>query len=252
MIKTEKEIKILREGGKHLAQIRNAVAKAVTPGVRTDELDQLAEKLIRQNGDTPAFLQYTPSGASRPYPATVCVSVNDEIVHGIPNEKPKTLKEGDIVGIDLGLIHEGLITDTAVTVPVGHISNAAKRLLDTTREALYAGIKAARGGNHVGDIGHAIEMFVDGRYGIVRELGGHGVGRAVHEDPFIPNFGSSGTGKVLVPGMVLALEPMLNEGTEDITLMDDGYTFKTKDGKLSAHFEHTIIITEGDAEIITK
>jgi len=252
IIKTKEEIVLLREGGKRLAQVLHAIVQAVKPGVLTSDLDDIALSLIRKGGDKPAFLNYTPNGAKRPYPAALCVSVNEEVVHGIPNENPRTLLAGDIVGLDIGLVHESLITDMAVTVPVGVIDAKAKNLLETTREALYVGIQAAVAGSHIGDIGHAIESFVDRRYGVVRELGGHGVGHRVHEDPFIPNFGSPGTGSELVLGMVLALEPMLNEGTEDVSLMDDGYTIKTADGKLSAHFEHTIVITEGAPEILTK
>jgi methionyl aminopeptidase len=251
MIKTKEEIKLLREGGKRLATVRDALAAAVMSGIRVDALDRLAEKMIRDGGDEPAFLNYKPRGAARPFPSTVCISINEEIVHGIPTEEPRTLLEGDIVGIDLGLVHKGLITDSAVTVPVGTIDDATKELLAVTKASLHQGIKAARGGNHIGDIGHAIESYVDGRYGIVRELGGHGVGHQVHEDPYVPNFGKAGTGAELVPGMVLALEPMLNAGNEAIVLLDDGYTFVTADGKRSAHFEHTILITEGDAEILT-
>ena len=252
LIKSKEEIVILREGGKRLAGILAFIVDAVKSGVHTDELDRLAEQLIRKGGDEPAFLNYTPTGASRPYPATLCVSVNDEIVHGIPNEHPKVLHEGDIVGLDIGLVHKNLVTDMAVTVPIGNVDADALKLLEVTKGALYAGIAASRGGRHIGDISQAIESFVGGRYGIVHELGGHGVGHAVHEDPHVPNFGTVGTGVELVPGMVLALEPMFNEGGGDVVLADDGYTFKTADGKRSAHFEHTIVITGGAPEILTK
>jgi methionyl aminopeptidase len=252
LVKTDKEIEALREGGKRLAMVREAVAALIKPGIRTDELDALGEKLIRDGGDEPAFKGYTPSGAERPYPATVCVSVNDEIVHGIPTENPRTLEEGDIVGIDLGLVHDGLITDTAMTVPVGNIDTKIQTLIEVTKKSLYVGIDAALVGNRVGDIGHAIETFVDGRYGIVRELGGHGVGHKVHEEPHVPNFGKPGKGIRLEEGMVLALEPMLNIGSHEIFLNPDGYTFQTKDGKKSAHFEHTILIAENGPEILTE
>ena len=250
-VSSEKEIKILREGGKRLARIRDVIVENAKPGVTTAELNGLGEELIRKGGDIPAFLNYTPQGSGRPYPATVCISINDEVVHGIPNENSQTLKEGDIVGFDLGLIHEGLITDTAVTVPIGKVDNEALELLSVTRGSLLAGILKARVGNHIGDISHAIQKFVNGRYGIVRELGGHGVGRGVHEDPHIPNFGEPGTGLEIVNGMVLALEPMLNEGVESVVLANDGYTYKTADGKRSAHFEHTILVTQGNPEILT-
>jgi len=252
IISSKDEREVLRESGRRLARIRDYVASIVAPGVSTKTLDEEAERLIRGGGDIPAFLNYTPGGAERPFPATLCVSVNDEIVHGVPNERPYTLNEGDIVGLDIGLIHKGIITDTAITVPVGEVSAESTKLIEATKEALYLGIKACLVGNHIGDIGAEIEKSVGGRYGIVRELGGHGVGKEVHEDPFIPNFGVSGTGTELVLGMVLALEPMLNEGSEDVELASDGYTFKTVDGKRSAHFEHTILVTEGEPEIITK
>jgi len=252
-IKTPEEIELLREGGKRLAHILRVIAGSALPGVSTKELNDKAEELIRGGGDIPSFLGYKPNGAGRPYPATLCVSVNDEIVHGVSNENPQTLKEGDIVGLDLGLIHKKLFVDSAVTVPVGEVGADDKKLMRVTKEALAVGIRVTRKGNTVGDIGHAIEEFVKPySYGIVRELGGHGVGYKVHEEPHIVNFGEKGVGAMLMPGMVLALEPMLNEGTEKITLAPDGHTFKTADGKRSAHFEHTIVVTEGEAEILTK
>lgn len=251
--KTNEEIEILREGGKRLARILAAISAHVRPGVRTDELDTLARKLIEEGGDTPSLLGYHPSFAARPYPSTMCISVNDEVVHGIPSENPIELKEGDIVGFDLVMQHKGLHTDMAVTVPVGEVDETAQKLIAVTREALARGILAARAGNHIGDIAHAIESYAhEHGFSVVEDLGGHGVGRAVHEEPHVPNFGRPGTGPELISGMVLALEPMLNEGTKEVTLDDDGYTFRTADGKRSTHFEHTILITEGDAEIITK
>lgn len=252
MVYKEKEIEVIREGGKRLAAVLRKVAKEVRPGISTKELDNLAEKLIRDGGDEPAFLNYTPDGAKFPYQATLCVSVNNEVVHGIPSDK-RILKDGDIVGLDLGLRHKGFFTDMAMTVPVGGIDKEAKKLIKVTKESLAKGIAAARSGGFVGDIGEAIENFVKPHgYWIVKILGGHGVGKKVHEDPYVPNYGKSGTGQKLVPGMILALEPMLNEGTDKVFLDNDGYTFKTKDGKRSAHFEHTILITEGKAEILTK
>lgn len=252
MVYKEKEIEIIREGGKRLAAVLRKVAKEVSPGISTKELDNLAEKLIREGGDEPAFLNYTPDGAKFPYPATLCVSVNNEIVHGIPSDK-RILKDGDIVGLDLGLRHKGFFTDMAMTVPVGRIDKNAEKLIKVTKESLAKGIAAARSGGFVGDIGEAIENFVKPHgYGVVKMLGGHGVGKKVHEDPYVPNYGKKGTGQKLVPGMILALEPMLNEGTDKVFLDNDGYTFKTKDGKRSAHFEHTILITENKAEILTS
>ena len=251
-IKTAEEVEILREAGKRLARVLNALSKKVAPGVSTAELDALAEELILKGKDLPAFKGYTPEGALRPYPSTLCASVNNEIVHGIPTENPRILLEGDIIGLDCGLRHEGLIVDAAVTVSVGAMDVDAEKLVMVTCEALMAGITVAEPGGFVGDIGAAIENYVKPfGYGIVRELGGHGVGYQVHEEPHVPNFGKQGTGAELVPGMVLAIEPMVNEGTEHIILSDDGYTFKTADGKRSAHFEHTIVITLDGPEILT-
>jgi len=250
IIKTAKEIEIIREGGKRLARVLVETAKMVKPGISTFELDQYAYKLITEMGDTPAFLNYKPEGAPSAFPATICISVNNEIVHGIPSKK-KILKEGDIVSLDLGLSHKGLFTDHAITVPVGKISAKDKQLLDDTKKALEIGIWAARGGATVGDIGNAIESFVHNRYGIVRELSGHGVGKEIHEDPYIPNYGKANRGQKLIPGMIVAIEPMLNIGEDNIITASDGWTIKTSDGKRSAHFEHTILITEGDAEILT-
>ncbi len=255
IIKTPEEIEILRECGKRLATVLYKVRDMVAPGVSTYELDKYAEKLIRDMGDEPAFLNYTPEGAGVPFPAALCVSVNDEVVHGIP-KKDRIIKDGDIVSIDLGVKHKGLFTDMAMTVPVGNVTDSDLKLVKATEEALHVGIDAAQGGNKTGDIGYAIEKFVRShkgqRYGIVEVLAGHGVGKKIHEDPFIPNFGKPGTGAKLVPGMVIAIEPMLNHGTKHVTLDDDEYTFRTADHKRSAHFEHTILITEGEPEILTK
>lgn len=255
IIKTPKEIEIIREGGKHLATVLHKVKDMVAPGVSTRDLDLYAEKLIREYGDVPAFLNYKPDGARFPFPVSLCVSVNDEVVHGIPR-KDRILKEGDIVSIDLGVKHKGLFTDMAMTVSVGEISIVDKKLMEATEKALYAGIDAARGGNRVGDIGYAIEQYVKSiknpKYGIVEVLAGHGVGHEIHEDPYIPNFGKKGTGAKLVPGMIIAIEPILNLGTKHVTIDDDGYTIHTADNKKSAHFEHTILITDGDPEILTQ
>jgi methionyl aminopeptidase len=224
---------------------------AVKPGISTLELDTLAEKLIRDGGDTPPFKNYTPHGARTPFPAALCISVNDEIVHGIPN-KDRILKDGDIVSLDLGVEHNGMITDAAITVAVGEVSAEIEGLIADTERALHEGIKAAKVGGRIGDIGNAIERVGNkGGYGIVRELGGHGVGHAVHEEPYVPNYGTKGNGPLLKPGMVLALEPMFMLGEEEIRLMPDGYTIVTHDGSLSAHFEHTIVITEDGVEIVT-
>lgn len=251
-LKNKEDIQILREGGKRHARIMQELVAMVRPGLVTSELNTAAEKLIHEGGDLASILNYQPYGADRPYPASICVSVNDEVVHGIPTENPQVLKVGDIVGIDFGLTHKNMVTDMAVTVPVGNISEESRELLDTTKAALMAGIKAAKGGKRVGDVSAAIELVGLGKkYGIVEELSGHGVGFSVHEEPFVPNYGEQGKGEILKPGTVIAIEPMFNMGTRHITLDLDGYTYRTKDGKSSAHFEHTVLITKGDAEILT-
>ncbi len=242
----------LIEGGKRLAAVLEALRAKAAPGVTTEELDDLAERLIRDGGDGPCFLGYTPEGAGRPYPATLCVSINDEIVHGIPNESVKTLKEGDIVGLDLGLAHNGIIVDAAITVPIGNVDEGSKKLMRATEAALAAGIGAAVPGNHIGDISNAIQKEIeDAGFSVVKELGGHGVGERVHEEPFIPNYGRAGSGELLVEGMVLALEPISSAGKAAVILAPDGYTFRTKDGSRSAHFEHTILLEASGARIIT-
>ena len=242
----------LIEAGKRLAVVLEALRAKVAPGVAAEELDDVAERLIRDGGDEPCFLGYTPEGARRPYPATLCVSINDEVVHGIPNESVKILQEGDIVGLDLGLAHKGVIVDAAITVPVGEVSEEVKKLLAATERALAAGIAQAIPGNHMGDISHAIQKEIEGAgFRVVKELGGHGVGDMVHEEPFIPNFGHPGDGELLSEGMVLALEPISTAGKAAVILAPDGYTYRTKDGSRSAHFEHTILIEKGGARIIT-
>jgi methionyl aminopeptidase len=248
--KTIEEIALLRESGKRLARVLDRVAEAIAPGVTTRALDTLAERLIRETGDTPPFLHYTPHGARKPYPASLCVSVNDEVVHGIPGDR--VIESGDIVSIDLGLSHHGMITDSARTIIVGAVPKEVADLVSDTERALMEGIRAARIGARIGDIGAAIERVGNAKhYGIVRELGGHGVGHAVHEDPYVPNYGQKGTGPLLKAGMVLALEPMFSLGSDDIVLLPDGYTIVTEDGAMSAHFEHTIVLTPEGVEILT-
>ncbi len=252
IIKNDTDRANLIEAGKRLADVLRALRGAVAPEVTSEELDDKAEELIRALGDEPVFLGYTPEGAYRPYPATLCVSINDEVVHGIPNESKKILKKGDIVGLDLGLAHKGIIVDAAITVPVGQTDDETKRLLYATEEALRAGIERAVIGNHIGDISHAIaETIENAGFKVVKSLGGHGVGAYVHEEPFIPNYGRAGTGSVLSEGMVLALEPISSAGKAAVILAPDGYTYKTKDGSRSAHFEHTILIEKDGPRIIT-
>lgn len=252
-IKTKEEIEILKEGGKNLAFILEELKKFVAPGVSTIVFEEEAQKLLKELGDKASFLGYKPAGARRKYPASVCVSINEEVVHGIPNEEQKILKEGDVVTLDMGVIHKGLFVDGAITVGVGKISAEAERMLKATEESLMAGIKMAREGNTIGDIGHAIEAVSEAyKLSQADDLCGHGVGYAVHEEPYVPNFGKPGTGMKLKAGMVLAIEPMLTLGGSAVKLMPDGYTYSTKDGSLSAHFEHTVVITSGDPIIVTK
>ena len=227
--------------GEVLAVLRDAVR----PGVATAELDRLAEEATRARGATPAFLGY------RGYPASVCVSVNDEIVHGIPS-RARVLKEGDLVGIDFGALLDGFYGDAAISLGVGTIEPKARRLLDVTRESLARAIRAAQPGKRVGDIGAAVQDYVEAEgFSVVRDFVGHGIGRNLHEPPHVPNYGNPGTGDLLLPGMVLAIEPMVNAGTPETTLLGDGWTAVTADGQLSAHFEHTVVITAEGPEILT-
>jgi methionyl aminopeptidase len=253
IVKNDTERANLIEGGKRLAAVLGALRAKVASGVTAEELNALAEKMIRDGGDEPCFLDYTPEGANKPYPATLCVSINDEVVHGIPNESRKVLKNGDIIGLDLGLTHNGIIVDAAITVAVGETDEISKKLIAATEQALVAGISRARAGNRIGDISSAIQKEIENAgFSAVRDLGGHGVGIKVHEEPFIPNFGTPGTGSELVEGMVLALEPISSVGKAAVILSPDGYTFRTRDGSRSAHFEHTILIEKDKARIITQ
>ncbi|MEK7642855.1 MAG: type I methionyl aminopeptidase [Patescibacteria group bacterium] len=240
----------LREGGKKLHDILYRVADMVRPGLKTIELDQVAERLIRELGGVPSFKKYRTRGTAMAYPASLCVSVNDEIVHGIPGER--VLEEGDIVGLDIGMQYQGIFTDTAITVPVGSVSEESADLIKVTRQALDIGIQEARVGGCIGDIGAAIQSFVEGKgYAVVRELVGHGVGDAVHEDPEVPNWGTRGVGGRLVEGMVLALEPMVVLGSRKLKTDKTGWVWLTADGKSAAHFEHTILLTAQGPQIMT-
>lgn len=249
-LKTESDIKILRESGRRLSAVLTAVSKEVKPGVSTKYLNDFVYKMITDMGDKPAFLNYQPFGASYPYPGSICISVNEEVVHGIGSED-HILEEGDIVGLDGGVNHKGMISDSARTVAVGKICEEDEELLKVTKAALMAGIKAAVVGNYVNDISKAIEGAIPKKYGVVKILSGHGVGYKVHEEPYVPNFDDGIKGPKLVPGLVLAIEPMVNMGTDDVYLAEDGYTFITTDHKRSAHFEHTILITDKGPEILT-
>lgn len=242
-IKTPEEIKILREGGKILASVLYQVAEMVRPGVATIELDKTAEKLIRQAAGEPSFKNYKTAEDKIPYPASLCVSINDEVVHGIPGSRK--IEKGDIVSLDLGMKYKNLYTDMAITVGSG-------KIIETAKKSLEEGIKAIKEGVRIGDIGFVIQACVEKNgFNVVRQLVGHGVGHRPHEEPEIPNFGNKGTGEILKAGMVLALEPMITAGNPEVVLSPDNWTWKTKDGSLSAHFEHTVAITKSYAEILT-
>ncbi len=246
-----KEIEILRQSGKILHDVLELAAKKVKPGVSAYDLDILAEKEIRARGGIPSFKNYAAQKDDPPFPASLCVSVNDEVVHGIPT-KEKILKEGDIVGLDLGVQYQGLFTDSAITVSVGKVSQADLKLIEATKEALAAGLAQVKPGNFTGDVGNAIETVAkQNAFQVVRELVGHGVGKAVHEDPEVPCFGRPGTGTKLKAGMVLAIEPMVNAGGWKIYFAEDKWTILTADGSRSAHFEHTIIVTDNGFEVLT-
>ncbi len=253
--KTEEEIAIMREGGKIHARILKEVVKKVKPGVKTDELNSYAEKLIDEAGCIASFLGYQSPDAKKPYPAALCVSINEEIVHGIPNDgNERILFEGDIVSLDMGLTFNNLITDASVTLPVGKVTKEAQILIQATKEALEKGITAMRLRGHIGDIGDAI-MQVAMKYnlGIIEGLSGHGVGYDVHEEPFVPNKAKRGEGPKLAEGLIIALEPMFSLGSRDIKRLSDGYTYITRDKSLSAHFEHTVAVGYGGKiEVLTK
>lgn len=249
-LKTAAEVAMLRAGGRILAEILNYLALQVKPGLTTAALDESARSLIAARGGEPSFLNYRPAGSRLAYPAALCVSLNEEIVHGLPG--PRALVEGDIVTLDLGLKYQGLFTDMALTLPVGTVSAPAKRLIAATAEALTAGIKAIKPGGRVGDISAAIERVAKReRFGVVTDLAGHGVGYAVHEEPYVPNWGPAGGGESLRPGLVLAIEPMFTLGRGRTRLLADGFTFVTADGSLSAHWEKTVVVTTGGVEILT-
>lgn len=244
-IKSAREIELMREAGKRLAHVHQELGDAIRPGMSTLEVDALGEKLIRDCGCIPNFLHYNG------YPASICVSVNDEVVHGIP-KKDRYLKEGDIVSLDAGLIYKGYHSDAARTHAVGKVSEEAMKLMEVTKQSFFEGIKMAKEGNHLFDISAAIDSYVSGfGYGIVRDLVGHGIGTALHEDPQIPNFSQKRKGVRLQAGMTLAIEPMVNAGTWQVNFLRDGWTVVTKDGSLSAHYENTILVTDGEPEILT-
>ena len=244
-IKSTREIELMREAGRLLAEVHDELAAFVKPGISTKDIDKLGEKLIRERGCIPNFLNY------HGYPASICVSVNDEVVHGIPN-KHRILQEGDIVSLDAGLIYKGYHSDAARTHAVGTISKEAQQLIDVTRQSFFEGIKYAKAGNRLHDISNAIAAYAESfGYGVVRDLVGHGIGTELHEDPQIPNFKQLRRGIKLVPGMTLAIEPMINAGTWEVCWLDDEWTVVSEDGSLSAHYENTVLITDGEPEILT-
>ena len=244
-IKSEREIQLMRESCKILAKVYEELEKAIRPGVSTKEIDTLAEKLIRSYDCVPNFLNYNG------FPGTICASVNEEVVHGIP-DKNRILKDGDIISIDCGCIYKGYHSDAARTYAVGSISKEVQQLMDVTKQSFFEGIKMAKAGNHLYDISNAIAGYVTPHgYGIVRDLVGHGIGTQLHEDPQIPNFAQKKRGLRLEPGMTLAIEPMINIGRADVEWLDDDWTVVTEDGSLSAHYENTILITDGEPEILT-
>lgn len=244
-IKSAKEIELMRESCRFLAQVHQELEQAIKPGMTTKEIDILGDTLIRKMGCIPNFKNYNG------YPASICVSVNDEVVHGIPNHH-RVLQEGDIVSLDAGLIYKGYHSDAARTHGVGQISPEAQKLIDVTKQSFFEGIKMAKAGNHLHDISNAIDAFIKPYgYGIVRDLVGHGIGTALHEDPQIPNFRQLRRGIKLQAGMTLAIEPMINMGRADVAWLDDDWTVVTEDGSLSAHYENTVLITDGEPEILT-
>ena len=248
-LKTDRELEVMRQSGRINAEIRALLCEAIRPGVTGLELDRLAKDAIAKHGAEPTFVGYAPFGKP-PYPGAICFSVNEELVHGIPTDR--VLQEGDIVSIDLGVTYGGYVSDAAFTAPVGEVSDEARALMDATRRALWAGIEASRPGNRLGDISHAIGAVAEDKYGIIRGYGGHGVGRKMHMEPHVPNFGTPGKGLKLMPGMVLALEPMFSLGSPETEETDDEWTVVMSDGRLSAHFEETVAITEDGPEVLTR
>ncbi len=250
ILKSGSEIAIMRRAGRIVATVLEELKQRAQPGVTTQSLDELAEKIIRQHHGKPSFKHYRPQGAPYPFPASICASVNEELVHGIPG--PRVLREGDVLKIDVGVCVDGYHADAAVTVGVGKIAPNAQRLIDVTRACLAAAITAARAGNRWGDIGAAIQAVAEpAGFSVVREYSSHGVGRQLHEGLTLPNYGRPHTGLLLRPGLTLAIEPMINEGRHETRVKKDGWTVATIDGKLAAQFEHTVAITDGEAEVLT-
>lgn len=250
--KTKEDVENLRMAGKVLAEVLREVAALAKPGVSTAALDLAAEGMIRERGAAPAFLNYKPDGAAYPFPAALCVSIDDEVVHGIPSEK-RVIVEGQLVMLDLGLSYKGYFSDAAVTVCAGVCDAKGKSLINATHEAFEAALKAAKPGNRIGDMSSEIERVARERgFSVVTELGGHSLGLTPHEAPFVPNAGRAGEGELLTEGLVLAIEPIFAEGRGEVVLADDEWTYHTKDGSRSAETEHTILITKDGAEVLTR
>lgn len=245
IVKSSREIGVMREAGRIVATVLDTLKKEIKPGITTGELDAIAARIIKEHGATASFKGY------RGYPASICASINEEVVHGIPGDR--VLQEGDLIAIDVGSVYNGFQGDSAITIAVGKISKKAEALIDATRGALNAGIEAAREGAHLGDVSAAIQAYAEERgFSVVREYVGHGIGRDMHEEPQIPNYGAAGQGPLLKKGMTLALEPMVNVGGWRTKVLGDRWTVVTDDGSLSAHFEHTIAVTDGEAEVLTR
>ena len=244
-VKTDEEIELMRIAGRKLARVHEALREYIRPGITTKSIDELGERLILEEGGIPNFKNYGG------YPASICVSVNDEIVHGIPSDE-RILKEGDIVSLDAGLIWKGYHSDAARTWGVGNISAEAEKLIEVTRESFFEGMKYARAGCHLYDISRAVEAYAESfGFGVVRELTGHGIGTHLHEPPLVPNTAQKGRGLLLVPNMTIAVEPMINAGAAGVLQSDDGWTVYTSDGSLSAHYENTVLIRDGEPELLT-
>ena len=249
-IKTRREIERMRESGRHVAEILLLLREKAKPGMTTGELNDIAAAEIQKRGIQSSFLGYDPGGLP-PYPAVLCVSVNDEIVHGIPGKRQ--LKEGDLLSLDFGITTGGFHGDSACTIPVGEVDDDARDLMETTRHSLYDAIEQMQPGKRLSDIGHAVQTRAESKgYGVVRQFVGHGIGRVMHELPQIPNYGRPGRGPRLLPGMVFAIEPMVNFGSENVKMLEDEWTAVTEDGELSAHFEHTVLISDDGPEILTS
>jgi methionyl aminopeptidase len=248
-LKSKEDLERMRRAGQIVAEVLERLKGEVKPGVTTIELDRIAEEMTRKRGAIPAFKGYRVG--NRVFPASLCVAINDEVVHGIPSQR--TLREGDIIGLDFGVVVDGYYGDAAVTVPIGTISPEARHLLDATRESLWQGIRTIRVGNRLGDLSHAIQSYAEcAGLSVVREFVGHGIGRRLHEEPQVPNFGEPGKGRLLREGMVLAIEPMLNLGEPGVLLKEDGWTAITRDGSLSAHFEHSVAVTAEGPVVLTQ